>query len=279
MKKSLTIILIVVVFALVGVGGVFAYQKYSVSKTQNQTAQPSITITSPNGGETWVQGSTHNITWTSANIASANQVNVYVAITDYSPLSNFSTMMIADNIPITRGQYSWAMPSTYRLGSMYKISVYTDLQMIVDSSDNYFSIVTPIDQTVGWKTYTNTQYGFEIKYPKDFTVSEQLTGNGSNVVIGFSNQSNVSMEISADSPAVASASNESNLVSINGFTFTHSGGLYPNGMNVYSEYYKIIKSNTKYSIHIGQDLSFGDALQKDVIATMTKITQSFKFTK
>ena len=28
------------------------------------------------------------------------------------------------------------------------------------------------DATAGWKTYTNTQYGFEFKYPKDFVIIE-----------------------------------------------------------------------------------------------------------
>ncbi len=32
----------------------------------------SITVTSPNGGETWVHGSTHDITWTSSVDAGSN---------------------------------------------------------------------------------------------------------------------------------------------------------------------------------------------------------------
>jgi hypothetical protein len=31
-----------------------------------------------------------------------------------------------------------------------------------------FKFTTPTDQTADWKTYTNTQYGFEIKYPAEF---------------------------------------------------------------------------------------------------------------
>jgi len=29
------------------------------------------------------------------------------------------------------------------------------------------NIETPTDQTAGWKTYTNNEYGFEFKYPED----------------------------------------------------------------------------------------------------------------
>lgn len=33
------------------------------------------------------------------------------------------------------------------------------------------------NQTAGWKTYTNTPYGFEFKYPKTWTISDNLTLN------------------------------------------------------------------------------------------------------
>ena len=32
------------------------------------------------------------------------------------------------------------------------------------------------DETVGWKTYTNTQYGFEMQYPPHFTLKDESNG-------------------------------------------------------------------------------------------------------
>src|SRR3989344_4029491 len=45
------------------------------AESQACTAQPSITVTSPNGGETWKPGETHNITWTSNGVKS---VSIYL---------------------------------------------------------------------------------------------------------------------------------------------------------------------------------------------------------
>ncbi len=59
----------------------------------------SITVTSPNGGENWVKGTTHNITWTSSGITSGTfTVRLFDGTT--------SIGIIQAGIPCTDGVHS-----------------------------------------------------------------------------------------------------------------------------------------------------------------------------
>ena len=105
------------------------------------TPVPSITITSPNGGEQWAQGSTHNITWTSSGIPSGDLVSAFI--------TNDSTGLnttIFSNVPASQGSYSWAIPSSMVFGSQYKIQVAPIISNGAGQggvSANYFSIYRP----------------------------------------------------------------------------------------------------------------------------------------
>jgi len=58
--------------------------------------------------------------------------------------------------------------------------------------------------TADWKTYTNSTYGYSIKYPKDWTVSQVTTADATtdavkNSNIQFKNQDNIKLRITSES--------------------------------------------------------------------------------
>jgi len=68
---------------------------------------PTITVTSPNGGETWNVGETHNVTWTTSGVSSDNQVNI--GIEDY--YTGHYTLYSIATVPANQGIYSWTIPT------------------------------------------------------------------------------------------------------------------------------------------------------------------------
>jgi hypothetical protein len=96
--------------------------------------QPTLTITSPNGGETWQLGSTHDITWTSTGDIGNVMIKLYK--------DGYSYLPIVD-VPGTEndGSYTWNIPSSWAESSAYIIKIYSNNPYeFLDESDNYFSI-------------------------------------------------------------------------------------------------------------------------------------------
>jgi hypothetical protein len=108
----------------------------------SSNTQPSITITSPNGGEQWIPGSTHNINWTSTGLLPTDQIFIYAG-----SISSSGYMVTVSSIPGNYVQYNWNIPSNATLASNYYIKVYADRNgvtiPIADTQSNYFSIVAP----------------------------------------------------------------------------------------------------------------------------------------
>jgi hypothetical protein len=92
---------------------------------------PSLTVTSPNGGESWQPGTTHNITWTSSNVTGPIQIQPY--------LNGVPQANINPSAPNT-GSYSWSIPSDYPPGSTYKVGLSAMSGTVSDFSDGDFSI-------------------------------------------------------------------------------------------------------------------------------------------
>jgi len=102
---------------------------------------PGISVTSPNGGEQWLIGSTRNITWTSTG-ASAN-VKV-----EYSTNSGSSYSLIAASTP-NDGTHPWMIPNTASSTCLVKVSD-AAVPSSFDVSNTVFLIVPVADKRISW---------------------------------------------------------------------------------------------------------------------------------
>jgi hypothetical protein len=100
---------------------------------------PTLTVTSPNGGENWIAGSTHTVAWTATGDTSAISYQLVSYSTDGG--STYTTPSSALT-PSTRS-YSWTLPSgissTIAEVRVRAMDVYTYV-LGQDTSDNYFTI-------------------------------------------------------------------------------------------------------------------------------------------
>jgi len=103
---------------------------------------PTITVASPNGGESWEAGSTHTIQWSySGDPGSTVKIDAY-RITG-TALAYFPIVASTSVGSGGTGSYVWLIPSNQPVGSDYKIAVTsTTNSSYTDMSDNYFSITT-----------------------------------------------------------------------------------------------------------------------------------------
>ncbi len=96
---------------------------------------PVITVTAPNGGESWTQGTSRNITWVSEFVT----VDVKVELSDGTD----AIILLEDSIPVANGLFVWEIPADQTAGDTYSVIVSTMDGVVSDISDAPFSIVEP----------------------------------------------------------------------------------------------------------------------------------------
>lgn len=135
----------------------------------------SISIISPNGGENWTVGSSHNITWTSSNVSnvrlefSTNNGNIWSSITT--------------STPATTGSFAWTIPNA--VSSNCKIRVTnTENTVITDQSNAVFTISAAPAQSI---TLTSPNGG------ENWTV-----GSSHNITWTHTNVNNIKLEFTTD---------------------------------------------------------------------------------
>ncbi len=121
-----------------------------------------LTVTSPNGGESWVKGSVNTITWTDSD--PVGNVNIWLV-----RLHNSARMqhIIATNIPNT-GSYAWTIPPRVIPGNGYFIMIRkVDNPLVFDRSDNPFTILGQLNdlQISPNPTHGKTKISMDIKAP------------------------------------------------------------------------------------------------------------------
>ena len=132
-----------------------------------------VSVTSPNGGENWVVGSVHNITWTSSGIA-----NVKI---DYTTDNGTSWPPVTASTGASSGSYPWTVPNTPSTQCKIRISDVTDGSPI-DESNAVFTI------SIGEAVQVTSPNGGE----------EWVTGSTHNITWTSSFVDNVKIELSAN---------------------------------------------------------------------------------
>ncbi len=108
-------------------------------KRYTTTAQPSITVTSPNGGEVLTAGQTYTIKWNTGGFSADSDITLSLS------LEGSETPIVKTK---NSGNYVWTILTNVKEGKLYKIfiakgnvSEASILDGTFDASDNYFSIV------------------------------------------------------------------------------------------------------------------------------------------
>jgi subtilisin family serine protease len=126
-------------------GAVWNYQ-YGNGKLRMlrpDTQNPSVTVTSPNGGENWAMGSSHNITWTATDNVGVTTIDI-----DYSINGGVSWIPVATG-EANDGAYAWTVPSTATAQALVRVKAYDGAgNSGVDASDAVFTIADQSDPDI-----------------------------------------------------------------------------------------------------------------------------------
>jgi len=98
-----------------------------------------LTLISPNGGESWIAGGTQQIIWSSTGSISAVKI-------EYSTNNGGSWTTIDLNTP-NDGVYEWIIPAVETNTALVRVSDVSN-SAIFDVSDQVFTIATPVEDTV-----------------------------------------------------------------------------------------------------------------------------------
>jgi hypothetical protein len=129
-------------------GGVY---KLRVTYTVPISNVQALSVTAPNGGESWAYGTVHAVTWSAANVSA---VRIEYAVTPGGPWQT-----IVASSPASAGTFAWTIPDAPTSQARVRISDAGDSSPL-DSSDAVFSITVPaIAMTPGALAFDSVEAG------------------------------------------------------------------------------------------------------------------------
>ncbi len=154
--------------------------------TINAVASPSITVVTPNGGETLTAGDSYEITWTEENIPGTDLIEIRLSTdggSNYSILNDGTFSMYG-------GSYSWTVPNLP--GSNNLIQIANTTQGVSDESDAAFEIIPNLNPPVAFEAQDLTSSSFTASWSDRSAVSYifDLASDISfeNLIEGYSDQ-------------------------------------------------------------------------------------------
>jgi hypothetical protein len=111
-------------------------EQIQISQSENY---PTITVMSPNGGETWQRGTNQTITWRfTGSPGSTVKIVLLKAGTEVGTIKDSTSIGSSGT-----GSYTWPMASTGTTGTDFKVNVQSiSLPTIKDTSNNSFTITS-----------------------------------------------------------------------------------------------------------------------------------------
>lgn len=114
-------------------------------------SEESLTLLSPNGGESINGGATYNITWSSTGLTPAVQL-------EYSIDNGHSWVLISNSIPNT-GSYAWAVPNIGTWKAKIRIAD-ANFALVADTSSSVFKILHSVYPTTGSSIFVDASSAF-----------------------------------------------------------------------------------------------------------------------
>jgi len=206
--------------------------KLKMTISYSLTPAGSVLVTSPNGGENWVVGTSQNITWTSTSVT-----NVKI---EYTTNNGTSWSNVIASTPASGGTYFWTVPNTPSMLCKIKLTdVVTSL--LSAQSNGVFSIILPT--SVNYEI-TPRIFSLHQNFPNPFNPSTKIN-------FGLADKSKVTLQIyNALGQKVAELINGEYEAGYHNFDFDASGfssGIYfyelianPSTGNVFRDVKKMI---------------------------------------